>query len=92
MHNFQLSTAAGIRAYTVVACSFSARVLLVQYIVYTQVWKSLSLSLFPPSLLGFNNAALTTAAKDREAKAKKRYGKMKKDPSPKLYDKPPNLR
>ena len=89
MHNFQLSTAAGIRAYTVVACSFRARVLLVQYIVKCE---NLSLSLSPPSLLGFNNAALTTAAKDREAKAKKRYGKMKKDPSPKLYDKPPNLR
>ena len=61
-------------------------------ILCTHKCENLYLSLSPPSLLGFNNAALTTAAKDREAKAKKRYGKMKKDPSPKLYDKPPNLR
>ena len=58
---------------------------------FNMILRSLSLSLIS-FLLGFNNAALTTAAKEREAKAKKRYEKMKKDPSPKLFDKPSNLR
>ena len=51
--------------------------------------ENLSLPLF---FSDYNSSVLTSEAKDREAKAKKRYEKMKKDPAPKLYDKPSDLR
>ena len=40
----------------------------------------------------YQSAVAVEQTKKREIEAKKAYEKIRKDPSPKLYDKPPHLR
>ena len=40
----------------------------------------------------YQSAVAVEQTKKRELEAKKAYEKIRKDPSPKLYDKPPHLR
>lgn len=40
----------------------------------------------------YRSTVLADKAKRREAEAMKKYQKLKKDPFPKLYDKPPHMR
>ena len=40
----------------------------------------------------YRSATIDNEAKNKKAAAKKRYEKLLKDKSPKLYDKPPHLR
>ena len=42
--------------------------------------------------VAYRNAVLVDEAKRKEATAKKKYNKMLKDTSPKLYDQPPQKR
>ena len=44
------------------------------------------------TISGYRSAVLIDQAKKREAEAKKKYERLRKDPNPKLYDKPPNKR